>query len=297
VLPRRDRQYSSVRRALGRRFPVVLRAARGGQYWWHELLARSFLNGGPVRSGATAQARLHLAAQVRDPALRAMLTPDYEIGCKRVLLSDDFYPAVASETVQLVPHAVQEVRPHGVVGADGVEHPVDVLVFGTGFSVLQIPLAQRLVGREGRSLAEQWSTGAVAHRGTTVAGFPNLFLLLGPNTVVGHTSAILMIEAQIAYVVAALRTLEAYDARALEVRRAAQVRYDADVQARLSTTVWNAGGCRSWYRAPDGRNFTVWPGHAFTFQRQMARFDAESYSLRGRAVMQDGSPAALPKPA
>jgi cation diffusion facilitator CzcD-associated flavoprotein CzcO len=188
------------------------------------------------------------------------------------------------------------VRPHGVVGADGVERPVDVIVFGTGFSVMDIPLADRLVGREGRSLAEQWRTGAVAHRGTTVAGFPNLFLLLGPNTALGHTSVVLMIEAQIDYLLGALRTLGTYRAQALEVRRSAQERYDAGLQAQLATTVWNSGGCRSWYRAPDGRNFALWPTYVGTFQRQMSRFDAASYALRGRAVREDG-PVAVREPA
>jgi cation diffusion facilitator CzcD-associated flavoprotein CzcO len=256
-----------------------------------ELRLRAFLDGGPIRSAAEAQARRHLADQVPDPELRALLTPDYEIGCKRVLLSNDYYPAVASDRVELVPHGVREVRPHGVVGADGVERPADVLVFGTGFAVMDIPLADRLVGREGRSLAEQWSTGAVAHRGTTVAGFPNLFLLLGPNTALGHSSVVLMIEAQIDYLLAALRTLEAYDARALEVRRAAQERYDADLQARLAGTVWNDGGCRSWYRAPDGRNFALWPTHVPTFQRMMARFDAGAYTLRRPAERRTGAAA------
>jgi len=305
VLPRADRTYSELQRRLGRRVPATLRCVRAGHYWWHELLLLAFHGRGLIRSSAQARARRHLAAQVPDPALRALLTPDYEIGCKRVLISDDYYPAVASDRVELVPHAVREVRSHGVVGADGVEHPVDVLIFGTGFCAMQLPLADRLVGREGRTLAEQWRAGAVAHRGTTVAGFPNLFLLLGPNTALGHSSVVLMIEAQIGYVLEALRTLEAYDARALEVRRAAQERYDAELQAQLSTTVWNAGGCRSWYRGPDGRNFALWPAHVFTFQRQMARFDAASYLLRRRAAGGDSRraaggdsrPAVVPDPA
>ncbi len=183
---------------------------------------------------------------------------------------------------------IAEVRPHAVVDADGVEHDVDVIVLGTGFRVMDIPVAHRLTGREGRTLAEEWQkTGAAAHRGTTVAGFPNLFLLLGPNTALGHSSVVFMIEAQIAYVLKALEALDRYGARALEVRREAQDAYDAQLQAQLETTVWNSGGCRSWYRDENGRNFTLWPTHTYTFKRQMARFDAEAYALRTPARVQE----------
>jgi cation diffusion facilitator CzcD-associated flavoprotein CzcO len=163
-----------------------------------------------------------------------------------------------------------------------------VIVYGTGFRVMDIPVAHRLTGRDGRTLAEQWARcGAEAHRGTTVAGFPNLFLLLGPNTALGHSSVVFMIEAQIRYVMQALAALETYGAKALEVRRQAQAAYNAELQAQLDTTVRNQGGCRSWYRDAHGENFTLWPTHTFTFNRQLARFDAESYALRAPAKAQE----------
>jgi hypothetical protein len=146
---------------------------------------------------------------------------------------------------------------------------------------MDVPLAHRLTGREGRTLAEEWElSGVQAHRGTTVADFPNLFLLLGPNTVLGHTSVVIMIEAQIRYVVAALRTMQENRAGAIEVRRSAQDAYNARMQEGLTDTVWNAGGCRSWYRDEQGRNFTLWPTRTSAFMRLMRRFDAESYELR-----------------
>ena len=146
---------------------------------------------------------------------------------------------------------------------------------------MDIPVAHRLTGRDGHTLAQEWAkTGAEAHRGTTVAGFPNLFLLLGPNTALGHSSVVLMIEAQIGYVMQAIKTMKTYAARAVEVRRAAQDAYNADLQARLDSTVWNQGGCRAWYRDANGKNFTLWPTHTFTFAKQTQRFDAEAYELR-----------------
>ena len=198
-----------------------------------------------------------------------------------MIVSDDYLPALTQQNVEVVASPVAEVRAHSVVDADGVEHEVDAIVYGTGFRVMDLPLAHRLTGREGRTLHEEWARGgAQAHRGTTVAGFPNLFLLLGPNTVLGHTSVVIMIEAQIRYVLAALAAMTRAGAGAVEVHRPAQEAYNAQLQAALTDTVWNAGGCRSWYRDRHGRNVTLWPRHTVTFLRQMRRFDADAYELR-----------------
>ena len=281
VVPRPDRAYGRRQKQLLRRAPVLQKVARAGQYWWRELTLLAFTGAGRLHAKLDEDARKHLEAQVPDPELRARLTPDYAIGCKRVLISDDYYPSLLQDNVELVTSGITEVRPNAVVDADGVEHEVDVIVYGTGFRVMDIPVAHCLTGREGRTLAEEWQkTGAAAHRGTTVAGFPNLFLLLGPNTALGHSSVVFMIEAQITYVMKALEALDRYGARALEVRREAQDAYNEQLQSQLATTVWNAGGCRAWYRDADGRNFTLWPTHTFTFRKQLSRFDAESYVLR-----------------
>ncbi len=288
VLPRMDREYGQKQKDLFREHPVLQRVARTGQYWFREWNLLAFTGKGGLRRKAEQEARKHLHRQVPDPGLRERLTPDYAIGCKRVLISNDYYPAVSQDNVDVVTSGIAEVRPHAVVDADGVEHAVDVIILGTGFRVMDIPVAHRLTGREGRTLAEEWQkTGAAAHRGTTVAGFPNLFLLLGPNTALGHSSVVFMIEAQIAYVVKALEAMKKYGARALEVRREAQDAYDARLQGQLETTVWNSGGCRSWYRDENGRNFTLWPTHTYTFKRQLSRFDAEAYALRTPARVQE----------
>ena len=236
-----------------------------------------------MRALAQKQATKHLHGAIADPALRAKLTPSWEFGCKRVLLSNDYYPALAQDNVEVVANGITEVRPNGVVDSDGVLHEVDVIIYGTGFRVMDISIARRLRGRDGRSLTQTWEQGgAQVHRGTTVAGYPNLFLLLGPNTALAHNSVVLMIEAQITYVMEALKTLQTYGVRALEVRQSAQDVYNEGVQKRLQTTVWNSGGCRSWYRDANGRNFALWPTHTFTFRKQMATFDAQSYELRAR---------------
>ena len=285
ILPRLDRAYTESRKELLRRHPAVQKTFRSGQYWFREGNLLAFTRGGTIRALAEKQARRHLAAQVRDPELRVVLTPDYAIGCKRVLVSNDFYPAVTQPNVRVVTTGITEVRPHGVVDGDGVEHKVDAIVYGTGFHVMDIPVAHRLTGREGRTLSQEWGvSGAEAHRGTSVAGFPNLFLLLGPNTALGHSSVVFMIEAQIAYVMDALAALDRYDAGSLEVRRAAQQAYNAALQEQLATTVWNSGGCRSWYRDDRGKNFTLWPTHTFRFRALTARLDAEAYELRGRTA-------------
>ena len=292
VMPRMDREYGERQKRLFRRAPGLQRVARSGQYWLRELNLLAFTGQGRMRALAEREARKHLEAQVPDPALRAKLTPDYAIGCKRVLVSNDYFPAVTQPNVEIVSTGVREVRAHSVVDGNGVEHEVDVIVYGTGFRVMDIPVAHCLTGREGRTLSEAWDKGgAEAHRGTTVAGFPNLFLLLGPNTALGHSSVVFMIEAQIAYVVQALRALRQSGAQALEVRRAAQAAYNAELQAQLDETVWNTGGCRSWYRDENGRNFTLWPTHTFTFRKQTSRFDGEAYELRS-ATRATGSAAA-----
>ncbi len=281
IVPRLDWAYPQAQKRLLRAVPGALTANRLRQYWFREWNLLAFTGGGRLRAIAEQQARKHLERSVPDPELRARLTPDYAIGCKRVLVSNDYLPAVGQPNVELVTSGITRVTPTGVVDADGVEHEVDVIVYGTGFHVMDIPLAHRLTGRDGRTLSEEWAkTGAEAHRGTTVAGFPNLFLLLGPNTALGHSSVVFMIEAQIAYVMKALQALESYGARALEVRREAQDAYNAALQAQLDTTVWNQGGCRAWYRDASGKNFTLWPTHTFTFKKQLSRFDAESYALR-----------------
>jgi cation diffusion facilitator CzcD-associated flavoprotein CzcO len=282
VLPRYDRAIKASARAKYRADPRRQRRVRAAIYWFRELNLLAFTGGGRMSRLAEKMARRHLAKQVPDPVLRDKLTPSYRIGCKRILLSDDYYPALIRSDVEVVTAPVVEVRPHSVIDGDGREHEVDTLVFGTGFHVTDQPIADRLRGTDGRLLSEVWGPSPEAYLGTTVPGFPNLFLLLGPNTVLGHTSVVYMIEAQLAYVMDALRTMDVRGVSSVAVRARVVEAFNADLQGKLQGTVWNAGGCKSWYLDAAGRNSSLWPTYTFRFKRSTRRFDPESYVLQRR---------------
>jgi cation diffusion facilitator CzcD-associated flavoprotein CzcO len=278
VMPRNERPLRAWERWTYRRIPGAQRVMRTLVYWATESTAIGFLRPRVMRfAQRLALANLHRA--VRDPGLRAKLTPGYAMGCKRVLKSDDYYPALVRDNVDVVTEPIAEVRPQGIVTRDGVEHPADVIVFGTGFRVTDLPIAERIRGRDGRTLAEGWQGSPQAYRGTTVAGFPNLFLLLGPNTGLGHNSVVLMIESQLNYILGALDRLCATGGRALAPRAEAQARFVAAVDRRMASTVWSTGGCHSWYIDVTGRNSTLWPGSTWRFRRRMRRFDAAAYEV------------------
>jgi cation diffusion facilitator CzcD-associated flavoprotein CzcO len=223
--------------------------------------------------------RRHLRRQVPDPVLRAKLTPDYAPGCKRILVSNDYLPALARANVELVCDGISEIRARSIVTADGSERFVDTIILGTGFHVTDLPIAERVGGRHGQTLAEHWDGSLCAHRGTTVAGFPNLFLLLGPNTGLGHTSVVLMAEAQAGYVARALTQMRSRGLAVLDTREDVQRDWNATLQRRMQGTVWLNGGCRSWYLDRNGVNSTLWPDHTFRFFRAMRRFDPGEYVL------------------
>src|SRR5437763_6919370 len=286
IMPHADRPISRLERRVYRRFPRAQRLMRAAIYWARETFVLGFLHRRLMRLPARV-ARLHLRTQVPDPELRSNLTPDYEIGCKRILVSNDFYPAVTQPNVELVPRGAKEVRARSIVDAAGVEREVDTIIFGTGFQVTRMPIAEHLRGRGGRRLAEAWRDGMQAHLGTMVAGFPNLFIVPGPNTGLGHTSMVFMIESQIAYVLDCMRVMEARGAGAVDVRPEVQAAYNGDVQERSRHTVW-LSGCASWYLDPSGRNTTLWPGFTFSFRHKTSRFDPAHFELRAAV------PAPLP---
>jgi cation diffusion facilitator CzcD-associated flavoprotein CzcO len=284
VMPHPDREMSRVERRIYRTLPFAQRLMRDGIYWAREAFVIAFMRPKLMRQGERI-ARRHLAKQVEDPALRRKLTPSYRMGCKRVLLSNEYFPTLQKPNVEVVTDGITEVRSRSVVDAAGVEREVDAIIFGTGFRVIDMPFADRVTGRGGVKLAEAWEGGMKAHKGTSIAGFPNLFMLLGPNTGLGHNSVVFMIEAQIEYVAEALRTMRERGATSLEVRREAMEAYDAEVQRRLQGSVWNTGGCASWYLDDQGRNSTIWPGFTWPYRRRMLDFDAAAYELRaGRAT-------------
>lgn len=282
VVPRGDRQLTELEHRIYRNAPALQRLTRAAIYYGRELYVFGFtIDQRLLKLFSTAASR-HLAKQVPDPGLRARLTPSYTMGCKRVLISSDYYPAVTKANVELVTDAVTEVRPHSVVTADGREREVDTLICGTGFHVTDPPIAQRIFGAEGRSLADTWRDGMFAYKGTTVPGYPNMFFLLGPNTGGGHTSVVLMAEAQLQYLRGAVRFLREHGVTAVDVRQRAAEDYHAAVQRRMRTTVWVRGGCQSWYLDDRGHNTTLWPSFVGSFRRRTARFDRASYLVDAR---------------
>ncbi|GHJ48650.1 Baeyer-Villiger monooxygenase [Catellatospora sp. TT07R-123] len=283
VLPRRDRRLTALERTVYRHVPGARRLARAAIYWARELQGTAFLRPALMRFGQ-AMARRHLRRAVPDPVLRERLTPRYTMGCKRVLLSNDYYPALNRKNVEVVTEAITRVTARGVVTADGREHPVDTIIFGTGFHVTDPPLARLTRGADGRTLAEHWGGSMYAHHGATVAGFPNLFLLLGPNTGLGHTSVVFMAEAQYDYLLGALRHLDRTGAAAIEPTESAQRAYNERLDRRMRGTVWTTGGCRSWYLDASGRNSTLWPGYSWTFWLRSRRFDPASYRVVAAAA-------------
>lgn len=291
IMPHPGRSVRPRERALFRALPAVQKAVRGAIYWGRECFVLPFrfhrLSRVPER-----MARRHLERQVADPVLRDKLTPRYEIGCKRILMSDEYFPALQQPNAELVTDAIERIAPGGVVTADGVEHPADVIVWGTGFRVTDMPYVEWLRGRGGRALADVWREhGMQGLRGTTVAGFPNLFMLVGPNTGLGHNSIVFMIESQVAYAMDALRTMDERGAVACDPRPPAQERFNAALQRRMRGTVWTQGGCASWYLDAHGRNTTLWPGTSWSFRRATRRFDPAEYELLAPR------PAGLPEPA
>lgn len=277
IMPRWDRDLLGVERALYRTLPKLQRFVRSAIYWARESYVLGFSVDQRFMKVAEKLARGHLRNQVGDPQLRVKLTPDYTIGCKRILISNDYYPSLMKSNVDVETSHISELGPRSVRTVDGVEREIDTIIFGTGFHVTDMPVASRIRGRDGRSLADTWADGAQAHRGTTVTGFPNLFMLVGPNTGLGHTSMVYMIESQVDYVLDALSHLERSDAAAVEARPEAQASYNRSLQEQMRDTVWTTGGCGSWYLDEQGRNTTLWPSFTWRFRRATRRFEPAEY--------------------
>jgi cation diffusion facilitator CzcD-associated flavoprotein CzcO len=278
VMPRPDRAFTPRERWLFRHSALAMAISRARIYWTRELMVIMFAKQPRLAKLASAGARKHLEEQVVDAGLRARLTPDYALGCKRVLLSNDYYPALTQPHVELVTDPISEVTADAVVTGDGTEHRVDTIILGTGFAVTEPPMAEHVHGADGRSLAEHWAGSPSAYLGTTLAGFPNLFVMVGPNTGLGHSSMVFMMECQFNYVVDALKTMAARSVDSFSVDPDAVEAFNEEIQAKLARSVWNSG-CSSWYLDGTGRNTTLWPDFTWRYRQRTRRFDAERYSL------------------
>jgi cation diffusion facilitator CzcD-associated flavoprotein CzcO len=279
ILPHRGRTIRAWEKALYRRLPFTQRMVRAWHYWSAEFIIVPPLIKNPVRTKLIRDmATKHLEEQVPDADLRAKLTPTFVPGCKRLTPSNDYLPAIASPRTTLVTAGIERFEPSGIRTVDGALHDVDVVILATGFRVTDNSFADLVRGRGGRTLREVWdSTGMGAYNGTTFTGFPNMFMLAGPNTGIGHTSLVYMIEAQLGYLADGLRLMRERGIRTVEVRRDVEVAYNEEVQRKLQPTVWNTGGCVSWYLDKNGRNPTIWPDYTFKFARRLKSFDLDSY--------------------
>jgi cation diffusion facilitator CzcD-associated flavoprotein CzcO len=240
-----------------------------------------------------AVGRWHLRRQIRNPQLREKHTPRYAFGCKRPTFSNTYYPALAASNVEVETSGVHRITTDGIETVDGTHHRLDAIVFGTGFKLAGNEGFTRICGRDGKSLAEVWAGGEMkAHLGTVIPGFPNFFMILGPNSVV-YTSQIVTIEAQLDFILDAIDQITQHRIRSIDVATDVLRRFVDTVDRRLASSVWNSGGCQSYYLSPSGRNFTFWPGFVFTFRRRMRRCRLDEFDVRYAAAPPSQNTAAL----
>ena len=280
VMSKPDRAMSWTERNLFKRFPAAQNALRKSIYWMLESRVLGFTVNPRLMVIAKRWALNHIRTQVSDPELRKKVTPDYTIGCKRILMSDDYYPALDQPNADVITTGIQEIKANSIVTIDGQERKVDAIIYGTGFAATS-PVPKGIIfGQGGIDLVDTWKDGPEAYKGTTVSGFPNLFMLMGPNTGLGHNSMVYMIESQITYVLEAMKKIHKDKLAYVDVLPEAQARYNEVIQNKTSGSVWSSGGCQSWYLHPEsGKNVTLWPDFTWKFRLQTRQFDSKAYHL------------------
>lgn len=296
VMPRMDVDFGPRARAAFRRFPILQKALRGLIWSVQEAVAFPLTVRPKLTRLLEMRARRHLEQSVPDPRLRERLTPGYKVGCKRILVSSDYYPAMARPNVDLVTDSIARVTPEGIETADGQLHPADVIVCATGFDIREALTQVEVRSGAGESLATRWAKRIEGYRGTMVSGYPNLFMLSGPNTGTGNMSQVFMIEAQIHFIREVLATIRRRGAAAVDVRPAAQAAHNAELTRRLDGTVWLTGGCKSWYLTDEGHTGVLWPGFSTEFRRSLREVREEELELTP-ARPPSGRPAEPNEPA
>ena len=278
LLPRKDRLYAARTQRLLTRWPALARLYHQFQWFYFGEMQLTPLMKQVrwVQALARWRSLAHLRRQVKNPALRAKLVPDYPIGAKRVLFNDDYYPTLTRPNVRLVTAAIERLTPEGIRTRDGETHAADVIIFATGFKSTEFLAPMRIAGREGRLLSSEWRAGARAYLGVTVSGFPNLFMLYGPNTNLGHNSILVMIEAQVGYIVNALKKMQANGVRSIDVKQAVFEQYNHELQRDLANSVWSTAGA-SWYKLADGTITNNWPHSTIRYKRLLREARLEDY--------------------
>jgi cation diffusion facilitator CzcD-associated flavoprotein CzcO len=280
IVPRRDFAFSEKSKRRFRSIPLARWAFRQYIFCVQEIRVLGFLGNEGFRKKAEDIALRHMGKRINDPKLRATLTPNYHLGCKRVLVSDDYYPTLNRENIEVITEGLSEVRERSIVTRDGVERPTDVLIYGTGFRATEPLIGCRIIGKGGVEIHDSWGGRMTAYLGVTINGFPNFFMLLGPNTGLGHNSVVLMIEAQVRYTMSCLKLMKRRKQRVLEVRPEVQKSFVEEIYARMSKTVWLSGGCKSWYQDQrSGEITTLWPGSVISYLRRTLSASASDYKL------------------
>lgn len=277
ILPRRDRTYTDFEKMLFRRIPLMQRISRYITYWYRESYVIGFTKARVALRVAEAVGRYNIRRQIKDKELRKKVQPTFQLGCKRVLMSNTYYRALDQKNAEVNISGLARITENSVIGNDGTEYPVDCIIYGTGFHVTDTAIASRVKGRTGRTLDEVWKGSPEAYLGITVVDFPNYFHMVGPNTGLGHSSIVFIIEAQLRYIVDALAQLPKKHLAAIEPTPQAQRDWVDLVQKKSQGTVWLEGGCNSWYIDEKGRNSTLWPGFTFTYRRLTAKADPEHH--------------------
>lgn len=279
IIPKPDGPISNFRKAIYKNLPFTRAMHRGRLYWTHELMAIGFTGQTGLMKILRRLATGFINKSIADDTLRKKVTPTYMPGCKRILLSNDYYPALQLPNVEVVTDSIKEITERGVLTVDGKERSFDAIIFATGFNAAEGVVVYDVKGKNGLDLNEAWKNGAEAYLGTTVNGFPNMFLVVGPNTGLGHSSMILMIEAQVHYIMECLKGINDAGAKYINIKRDVQVGYNTEIQEKLNRSVWQTGGCHSWYQNKSGKNVALWPGFTFTFMKRTKQFDAQKYEL------------------
>lgn len=278
VVSKPDRAYLAIEKSLFKHIPLIQKLHRGQIYWWNEIRFLSFQQNTLANKLFLWAAQRHLNQNIKDPELKANLTPDYPLGCKRILLSNDYLESLTQNNVKVVTDNILQVENDGITSSKNKFYPVDAIIYGTGFQSTDFLAPMKIYGRKGLDLNQAWKEGAEAYLGITITGFPNLFLLYGPNTNLGHNSIIYMIESQVRYIMSSIKALREKNLRFLDVKSEPHRNYNNEVQRRLKTSVW-AAGCTNWYTNAAGKNTNNWPSFTFEYYWRTYKINLNDYEL------------------
>ncbi|MCB1180367.1 MAG: NAD(P)/FAD-dependent oxidoreductase [Leptospiraceae bacterium] len=280
IIPKNDRLYSELEKLSFNLFPPLLWLSREITYWMLEWRAMAFVYSPQMLNNFQKLIENYIKMKVKDPELAKKVTPNYKIGCKRILLSDNYYETIQRPNVEIETNQIKEINETGILLNNGTHIEADIIITATGFKAADDVVPFDVIGKNGVSLEKEWEEGAQAFLGTTIKGFPNLFMIVGPNTGLGHNSMVYMIEAQTNYSIKALRFIKKNKISSLEVKPEIQKKYNDSLQEKLEKSIWNTGGCASWYLNKNGRNTTLWPGFTFEFKKLTEKFNINDYSIQ-----------------